>query len=106
MRTNRLHNLHQKLDQKLQLKSILLTFISVTFLSACGIKGDLYQTPEQAVTPKGETVAQNAESLEKNISEKVESQPVTVLDESQKKQAVQPPIEQIKQSTDQVKEQQ
>ena len=49
MRTNRLHYLHQKLQQKLKLKSILLAFVAATFLSACGIKGKLYQTPEQAV---------------------------------------------------------
>ena len=102
MRTNRPHNLYQKLDQKLQLKSILQAFVAVTFLSACGIKGDLYQTPEQAVTPKGDTVVQDPEIEEQNISEKVESQPVTMLDTSQKKQAV----EQTEQSTDQVKEQQ
>lgn len=110
MRTNRLHNLHQKLDQKLQLKSILLTFITVTFLSACGIKGNLYQTPEQAVPPKDEVVAQDDESQVKNVNEEVGSQPVTTLDESQKKQAVQQSVEQTQQatsqSTDQVKEQQ
>lgn len=114
MRTNRLHNLHQKLDQKLQLKSILLTFITVTFLSACGIKGNLYQTPEQAVPPKDEVVAQDDESQVKNVNEEVGSQPVTTLDESQKKQAVQQSVQQsveqtqqaTSQSTDQVKEQQ
>jgi predicted small lipoprotein YifL len=110
MRTNRLHNLHQKLDQKLQLKSILLTFITVTFLSACGIKGNLYQTPEQAVPPKDEVVVQDDESQVKNVNEEVGSQPVTTLDESQKKQAVQQSVEQTQQatsqSTDQVKEQQ
>ena len=83
MRTNRLHYLHQKPRQKLKFKSILLTFVAVIFLSACGIKGDLYQTPEQAVT---------------------------TLDESQKQQAIQQPIEQKEQatgqSTEQVKEQQ
>ena len=68
MRTNRPHNLYQKLDQKLQLKSILQAFVAVTFLSACGIKGDLYQTPEQAVTPKGDTVVQDPEIEEQNIS--------------------------------------
>ena len=110
MRTNRLHNLHQKLDQKLQLKSILLTFITVTFLSACGIKVNLYQTPEQAVPPKDEVVVQDDESQVKNVNEEVGSQPVTTLDESQKKQAVQQSVEQTQQatsqSTDQVKEQQ
>lgn len=110
MRTNRLHNLQQKLEQKLQLKSILLTLITVTFLSACGIKGNLYQTPEQAVPPKDEVVAQNDENQEKNVNEEVGAQPVTTLDESQKKQAVQQSVEQTQQatsqSTDQVKEQQ
>ncbi len=110
MRTNRLHNLQQKLEQKLQLKSILLPLITVTFLSACGIKGNLYQTPEQAVPPKDEVVAQDDESQEKNVNEEVGSQPVTTLDESQKKQTVQQSVEQTQQatsqSTDQVKEQQ
>ncbi len=108
MRTNRLCYLHQKLN----IKSILLTFVVVTFLSACGIKGDLYQTPEQAVTPKAETVAQSDKSHKKNTSKSVASQEqlVTTLDESQKQQVVQQPTEQIEQatdqSTDQVKEQQ
>ncbi|TWX63797.1 lipoprotein [Colwellia demingiae] len=112
MRTNRLHYLHQKPHQKVKLKSILLTFIAVTLLSACGIKGDLYQTPEQAVAPKAETVAQSDESQEKSISKSVESQEqsVTTLDESQQQQAVQQPIEPIEQATNQstvqVKEQQ
>ena len=109
MRTNRLHYLHQKLSQKLKLKSILPTFVVVTFLSACGIKGDLYQTAKQTVTPKGDMVAQSDESQENTIGNSVasEDQSVTTLDESQKQQAVQQPIEQTTdQSTDQVKEQQ
>ncbi len=108
MRTNRLHYLHQKLQQKLKLKSILLAFVAATFLSACGIKGKLYQTPEQAVTPNAEAVTKSDESKEQSVS--VESQSVTTLDEAQKNQAVQQPIEQteqaVGQSTVQVKEQQ
>lgn len=101
MRTNRLHYLHQKL----RLKSILLAFIAVTLLSACGIKGKLYQTPEQAVTPGAEAVAKSNESKEQSAS--VELQSVASLDEAQKKPIVQQPIEQtVGQSTDQVKEQQ
>lgn len=49
MRTNRLHYLYQKhakkRDHKLSSKSLSLIFISAMLLSACGIKGDLYQTP-------------------------------------------------------------
>ena len=106
MRTNRLHYLYQKLPQKLKLKSILPTFIAVTFLSACGIKGDLYQTAKQTVTPKGDMVAQSDESQENTIGNSVasEDQSVTTLDESQKQQAVQQST--TDKSTDQVKEQQ
>ncbi|HBY84836.1 MAG TPA: hypothetical protein DEO86_03090 [Colwellia sp.] len=107
MRTIRLHYLHQKLDQKLKLKSILLALVAATSLSACGIKGKLYQTPEQAVTPNVEAAAQGDDSKEQSVSENVESQSVTMLEEAQKKQVVQSPIEQtVGQSTDQVKEQQ
>jgi predicted small lipoprotein YifL len=45
MRTNRLHYLLPKLP----FKSLVLALTASVFLSACGIKGDLYQTPEQAV---------------------------------------------------------
>ncbi|WP_082606383.1 MULTISPECIES: LPS translocon maturation chaperone LptM [Colwellia] len=90
MSTNRQRYLHRNLN----IKKILLTFLAAVFLSACGIKGDLYQTPEQAVT----------EPAEQN-----QAQTVTRLDESKKQQAVQQPIESavipsVKQSTDQVKE--
>ncbi|MEI6895851.1 MAG: lipoprotein [Colwellia sp.] len=37
---------------KLKFKSTLLIFAVTIFLSACGIKGELYQTPVQADLPK------------------------------------------------------
>lgn len=106
MRTNRLHYLHQNLHQKVKIKSFLLTFISVIFLSACGIKGDLYQTPEQAVVAKDTVAEQGVVNQEKNTSKRVEPQgkSVLTLDESQKKQAVQQTEQATDQSTVQVKE--
>ncbi|KGJ92517.1 LPS translocon maturation chaperone LptM [Colwellia psychrerythraea] len=110
MCTNRLHNLQQKLEQKLQLKSILLACVAITFLSACGIKGDLYQTPEQAVSPKNEVATQGVEKQNESTGVDIESQPVTTLNDSPKKQAVQQSVEQTEaatsQSTDPVKESQ
>jgi predicted small lipoprotein YifL len=102
MRTNRLHYLHQMPDKKLNFKSILLAFIAAIFLSACGIKGDLYQTSEQAVTPQDKAVAQRDEGQKAGINKRVESQEsaVITLDESQTTTPF------VKQPTDQVKEQQ
>lgn len=101
MCTNRLHNLQQKLEQKLPLKSILLACVAITFLSACGIKGDLYQTPEQAVSQKNELATQDVEKQNESMAVGVESQPVTMLNESPKKQAAQQSVEQTEQATSQ-----
>jgi predicted small lipoprotein YifL len=112
MRTNRLHYLHQMPDKKFNFKSILLTFIAAIFLSACGIKGDLYQTPEQAVIPQDKVVEQNDTSEKIHIKKSVKPQDLTVItvDESEQQQAVLQSTEQttslVKQPTDQVKEQQ
>jgi len=35
---------------KLNIKALLFAFAAVVFLPACGIKGDLYQTPEQGAS--------------------------------------------------------
>ena len=40
------------LQCKLNIKSTLLVFITAIFLSACGIKGKLYETPESVETPQ------------------------------------------------------
>lgn len=100
MCTNRLHYLYQKLHQKLKLKSFLLIFASVMFLSACGIKGNLYQTPEQAVTPKGKVTGQRDASQAVNRDKSVAAQEkvMITLDESKKQQAVQQSIEQTNHS--------
>ncbi|PKG84906.1 hypothetical protein CXF85_04655 [Colwellia sp. 75C3] len=113
MRTNRLHYLHQMPDRKLNFKSILLAFITAILLSACGIKGDLYQTPEQAVTPQDKVVEQGDAAQKTTINKSVEPQDSAVIpvDDSEQQQAIQQPTEQaptplVKQPTDQVKEQQ
>ncbi|NQZ27469.1 MAG: hypothetical protein HRT55_14265 [Colwellia sp.] len=104
MRTNRLRYLQQKLHRTLHIKSILLAILAAILFSACGIKGDLYQTPEQEVTEQSseqdKVTKQRDESYEK---------PVTTLDEAEKNPAVQQPIAQatipaVKQSTEQIKE--
>ena len=84
MRTNRLSYLQQKLHRTLHIKSILLAILAAILFSACGIKGDLYQTPEQEVTEQSseqdKVTKQRDESYEK---------PVTTLDEAEKNPAVQ-----------------
>ena len=111
MRITRLRYLQQKSHLELNFKAILLTFITAIFLSACGIKSDLYETPEQAVVEKDTVVEQSKESRGKSASTSVARQENSVIkgDESKKQQVVQQPIEQtatpsVKQSTDQVKE--
>lgn len=111
MRTNRLHYLHQMPDKKLNLKSILLVFIAVIFLSACGIKGDLYQTPEQAVTSQDKAVAQGDADQKTNKSLEPQDPAMIMLDDSEQQQVLKKSTEQtttplVKQPTDQVKEQQ
>ena len=104
MRTNRLRYLQQKLHRTLHIKSILLAILGAILLSACGIKGDLYQTPEQVITE------QNTEQ-DKITKQRDESQekPEKTLDEAETNSAVQQPIAQatipaVKQSTEQIKE--
>ena len=100
MRITRLRYLQQKSHQELNFKTILLIFITTIFLSACGIKSDLYETPEQAVEKKDAAIEPSVKSQAKSVIK---------VDESQKQQAVQQPIEQaatpsVKPSTEQVKE--
>ncbi len=52
MSSIRLHYLAKDFLQTLTLKALLLTLSGTIFLSGCGIKGDLYQTPEQPVVEK------------------------------------------------------
>ncbi|MBU2871715.1 lipoprotein [Colwellia sp. E2M01] len=40
-------NTSRYLQYKPSLKSLCLAFTTATFLTACGIKGPLYETPEQ-----------------------------------------------------------
>ena len=104
MRTNRLRYLQQKLQRTLHIKSILLAILGAILLSACGIKGDLYQTPEQVVT-------EQSNEQDKVTKQRDESQekPEKTLDEAETNSAVQQPIAQatipaVKQSTEQIKE--
>jgi len=78
MRTIRLCYSQQKLPQKLKLKTLLLTFFTTLFLSACGIKGDLYQTPEQPVTEQETTeLDANKAQDDSNKALEREKKPVT-----------------------------
>ena len=111
MRTKRLRYLQQKLHQELQFKAILLIFIAVTFLSACGIKGDLYETPEQPAAEQNKVTEQGEVSQESGLSNTVEPMKKSekTLDESEKQQVTQQPIGQAvissdKQSTAPIKE--
>ncbi|MCJ8296906.1 MAG: lipoprotein [Colwellia sp.] len=108
MHTNRLHYFLRNLN----IKSILLAIIAIFLVSACGIKGDLYQTPEQVITEQS-TEQGHEQSNEKykiiEPSNKSQEPSVTTLDEADKKPAVQQELEQAdipaaKQSTEQIKE--
>ncbi len=85
MRTIRLRYLQKKLSQKLKFKAILLTFVASLFLSACGIKGDLYQTPKQPVA-ETETSEINANKVQDGSNKSLESE---------KQPSVQQPLEQL-----------
>jgi predicted small lipoprotein YifL len=107
MRTKRLRYLQQKLHQELPFKSILLIFIAVTFLSACGIKGDLYETPEQPAAEQNKVTERGEVSQESGLSNAVElmKKSEDILDDSEKQQATQQPITPSdKQSTAPIKE--
>ena len=105
MRTNRVHYLYQKLskklDHKLNGKAFLLIFISVMFLSACGIKGNLYQTPAQTVNPKDKAPLQVEQGQQQNSDTRVTPQEkaIVTLAPSQKQHAVSQPTELTKQAT-------
>ena len=86
MCTKRLHYLLPKL----KVKTLLLTFIASLFLSACGIKGDLYQTPEQPVTEK-ETVESDVKQVpEEMASEDIDSEQQPVVQQQTEKVSKQP----------------
>ena len=68
MRTKRLRDLHKKPHQELKFKSTLLALFSAILLSACGIKGDLYETPEQPATEQNKVTEQGEVSQDKGIS--------------------------------------
>ena len=112
MRTNRLRYLQQKLHRTLHIKSILLAMLAAILFSACGIKGGLYQTPEQVITEQStEQDDEQSNQQDKVTKQRDESheQPATTLDEAEINPAVQQPIEQAtipaaKQSTEQIKE--
>ncbi|WP_157443197.1 lipoprotein [Colwellia piezophila] len=111
MRIKRLRYRQKKFHQESKFKSILLTFFAAIFISACGIKGDLYETPEQASSEQNTMTEQGAVSQKNGVSQPADSQKksVTMLEKSEQPQAAQQPIEQAinpsdKQSTDPIKE--
>jgi len=111
MRIKRLRYLHKKAHQEFKFKSILLAFFTAIFLSACGIKGDLYETPEQPATENNKVSEQGEVSQANDISDSAESKKKVekIFDESEKQQTAQQAIEQTvtpsdKQSTAPIKE--
>ncbi|MEW6995417.1 hypothetical protein AADZ84_14245 [Colwelliaceae bacterium MEBiC 14330] len=71
MRSIRPDNFLTALLKRLPLKALLLTFTSTIFLSACGIKGELYQTPvqpgvEEKANSKDSEAKQQATTVESN----------------------------------------
>ena len=87
MRTNRLHYLLPKLP----FKSLLLALTASFFLSACGIKGDLYQTPEQAVVENEDTNDSQRKAVDEN-AKPTELKRNTLYD-STSEQPIVPPID-------------
>ncbi len=77
MRTIRLRYLQKQLPQKLKFKTLLLTFVASLFLSACGIKGDLYQTPEQPVTETETVEVDDNKAQTEEMNKSLESEKQT-----------------------------
>lgn len=98
MRTIRLRYSQQKLHPKLKLKTLLLTFIATIFLTGCGIKGDLYQTPEQANSEKEQTEV-DANKAQENSNNRLESEKQPAIEqptEQVTEQSLEPAIEPVK----------
>jgi len=85
MRIIRLRYLQKQSHQKLQFRTLLLTLVASLFISACGIKGDLYQTPERPAT---ETEELN-NSLETKKQPSVQ-QPIEQVSEQPTEQPIEP----------------
>jgi len=73
MRIIRLRYLQTKLPHKFNFKALLLAFVASLFLSACGIKGDLYQTPEQPVTETETVEVDDNKAQTEEINKSLES---------------------------------
>ena len=78
MYTNALNYLYSYLRTKLTLKSILLTSLSVILLAGCGVKGDLYQTPDHVVNG-AELQADGQENMPESETESTSTKPVSKL---------------------------
>jgi len=74
MRIKRLRYLDKKSHQEFKFKSILLAFFTAIILSACGIKGDLYETPEQPATEQNKVSEQGDVGQDNGLSENADSQ--------------------------------
>jgi len=96
MRTIRLRYSQQKLHPKLQLKTLLLTFITTIFLTGCGIKGDLYQTPEQAISEKEQSDANKAQENSNNSLESEKQPAIEQPTEQVTEQSLEPATESVK----------
>jgi len=77
MCTKRLRNQYQEF----KFKSISMAFITAIFLSACGIKGDLYQTPEKPIAEQDKEAEKIEVKKDTPINQGVELQEksVTIL---------------------------
>jgi len=100
MRTIRLRYLQKQLPQKLKFKTLLLTFVASLFLSACGIKGDLYQTPEQPVTETEAVEVDDNKTQTEELNKSLESgkqpsaqQPIEQVSEQPSEQTTEPVID-------------
>jgi len=95
MRIIRLRYLQTKLPYKFNLKALLLAFVASLFLSACGIKGDLYQTPEQPVTETETVEVDDNKAQTEEMNKSLESEKQT-SDKQLIEQPEEPVLEPVK----------
>lgn len=72
MRTITPQYLQKKLQHKSQFNTLLLTLVTAIVLSACGVRGDLYQTPDQ---PAADQVTQGEKAANKRVEPSKNSDP-------------------------------
>lgn len=84
---------HCYLNSNSPLRSLFLSAITAMLLAGCGIKGDLYQTPEQPVQDQG-TKAVDADETVNSDENKPEVAPLATKPQQPAKEQAEPVKEQ------------